>query len=105
MGSCFTVFFPALVKLKVAIGLGKTYFFWHLHGDHYGYTCIFSTKWVAQKYQQIKCLPLNAVFPCYFWSVGPFWYMVYGIWNMVCGIWYENGIHSVFTNVSCVSTM
>ena len=23
-----------------------------------------------------------------FWSVGPFWYMVYGIWYVVYGIWY-----------------
>ena len=34
-----------------------------------------------------------------FWSMGPFWYMVYGYMD----IWYENGICSVFAYVSCAS--
>ena len=76
-----------VVPLKVALGLEKNIFFCVFHGNHYGYTCSFSTKWDTLKYQE------NQMLSSLLLVSGTI--LVYGIWNMVCGIWYENGIHSV----------
>ena len=60
-----------------------------------------STKWDIQKYQKNKCLPLNAAFACYFWSVGPFWYMVYWIWYVIYGIKMAITVYLLMFHMCC----